>query len=327
MAATLALSLALLAPAQETASAPVTRLVFEMSPPVDLWFYVRAKAETEETVPGFDGAIESVRALGRELGSFLAWGAVEGALQDCRTLGQIGEAFRALPESWAPRSGGASVALRAGAERCFAGLKQVERPFLEELWPAHEDEIAGALALIQPTFEARLPACLAYHMERLGMKDPELEIPVYLVAEAPFPGAVTHRGREGRGVCFVAVKGVEKTQLYETVLHEATHALDLATEGASVLEDLRARLRAAGLTPSDRELRDVPHTLMFVQAAESIRRTVDPAHRDYGEVSGYYGRIGPSAELVRGFWRDHLDGKLTREQALEGIVVSTTEDR
>ena len=27
------------------------------------------------------------------------------------------------------------------------------------------------------------------------------------------------------------------------------------------------------------------------------------------------------ATLVRGFWRDHLEGKLTREEALDGIVA------
>lgn len=314
----LALTLGLLQTPQ--ASPPVaTRLLFEMSPPVDLWFFVRAQAETEEMVAGFDPAIEAVRALSNELGSFLAWGAIEGALKDCRVLAQVGEAFHALPETFEARSG-KKVALRAGAEKIFAGLREAEKPFFEQVWPAHQQAITGALGMIQPAFEEKLPACLAYHIEKLGMKDPGLQVPVYLLGAAPSPGAVTHRDPQGRGVCFIAVTGVERTQLFETILHEATHALDIATEGASVLEDLRARLLAAGVQPRERAFRDLPHTLMFVQAAESIRRTVDPAHKDYGDVSGYYGRIGKPAEIVRGFWRDFLDGKIAREEALEGIA-------
>jgi hypothetical protein len=317
--------LALLPLALQEAVPVATRLLFELSPAVDLYFFVRARAEREEDLPGFESALDAVRKLNGELGSFLAWGPIEGSLKDCHTLAQVGEAFRKLPESFEARPG-TSVELRTGAERLFAALKEAERPFYETLWQSHEEALGAALGLLQPDFEQKLPACLAFHMEKLGMKDPGLQIPVYLVTEAPVPGAVTHRDGRGKGVCFVAVQGVERTQLYEIVLHEATHALDVATPGASALEELRAKLAAVGVGARERAMRDLPHTLMFVQAAESIRRTVDPAHEDYGEVSGYYAKIGKPAELVRGFWRDHLDGKSTRAEALDAIAQSATED-
>lgn len=57
---------------------------------------------------------------------------------------------------------------------------------------------------------------------------------------------------------------------------------------------------------------------------EVATRVVAPAHVDYGEVEKVYERMGARAEAVRGFWRDHLDGKLTSEAALDGIVASFT---
>ena len=77
------------------------------------------------------------------------------------------------------------------------------------------------------------------------MKPPALEIPVKLVAEAPAPGAVTHRDDKGRGVCFVAVDPLQGSQLYECILHECTHALDVACGDDSALGELRQRMNAA----------------------------------------------------------------------------------
>ena len=42
---------------------------------------------------------------------------------------------------------------------------------------------------------------------------------------------------------------------------------------------------------------------------------------DYGEVEKVYERMGPAAELVRGSWLDYLDGKTTREPALDAIAA------
>jgi len=88
-----------------------------------------------------------------------------------------------------------------------------------------------------------------------------------------------------------------------------------------VLEQLRARLEKQGYTRRHRELRDVPHTLMFVQAGETVRRLIDHAHQHYGVVAGYYPKVERVAAIELPIWKDHLDGKLTREQALERIIT------
>jgi len=314
--------LAGLASAQTLAPAAATRLDFRESPVVDLFYLSRALAAdaTAEVPPALAGAAKAAHELNGALGgSFLAWGPVAGLLPGCESASDVTRAFAGVPETFEVRPG-TSVKLREHALALAGAMEAAEPTYLAEIWPAHRKEVAGARARLAEGFEPKEAACIAFHLERLGMKDPGLAIPVYLTVRAPFPGAVTHRGVGGRGVCFVSVRDAEGSQLFETVLHEATHALDVALPGASVLEDLRGRLEKAGLGPRDPVLRDLPHTLMFVQAAESIRRTVDPEHEDYGDVSDYYERAGPLAEAVRGLWRDHLEGKLTREEALDALV-------
>ena len=58
---------------------------------------------------------------------------------------------------------------------------------------------------------------------------------------------------------------------------------------------------------------------MFVEAAAVIRREVDPAHEDYGDVARYYAKI-PSAARVKEAWTAHLEGRSTRDEALAKIV-------
>lgn len=320
--ASLALFAVALPRAQDSALA-ATRIEFQQSAAVDLFYHARAlaAAETTDAPEVLLGAARAAKELNRSLGgSFLAWGPIAGLVPGCATASDVERAFAGVPETIELRGG--TVRLRESALVLAAALKQAEPVFLEQVWPAQQREVAAARARLAEGFEPKAAACLVHHLERLGMKDPGLSIPVYLMARAPFPGAFTHRGADGQSVCFVSLESAEGTQLFETVLHEVTHALDIATPGASVLEDLRKLLEESGIAPRDAVFRDVPHTLMFVQAAESIRSTVAPEHQDYGDVSRFYERSGPVAERVRGFWSDHLEGKITRAEALDGIVAS-----
>lgn len=307
---------------QERAHPPATRIEFRQSAAVDLFFHVRALAAggAADVPEGLADAVRAAQELHRSLGgSFLAWGPIAGVLPGCDDAADVERAFAGLPEAFEGPDG-RSVPLRASAVTLAAAMRRVEPVFLEQVWPATRLEVAAANTRLARGFEPEEAACLAYHLECLGMEDPGLVIPLYLMARAPFPGAFTHLGADGKGVCFVSLADSQGTQLFETVLHEVTHALDVATPGASVLEDLRRRLEESGIAPADPALRDVPHTLMFVRAAESIRRTVAPEHQDYGDVSRYYERSGPLAQHVRALWRDHLEGRITRAAALEEIV-------
>lgn len=120
-------------------------------------------------------------------------------------------------------------------------------------------------------------------------------------------------------MCFVGTHGLGGAALAEVVLHEATHALDVAREG-DVFDEFRARLESAGVARTDRRWRDAPHTLMFCASASTVRAVLDRAHVDQGEKSGYYAKVGATAESVRAAWSEIQAKSLSREAALDRLV-------
>src|SRR5262245_3578795 len=229
-----------------------TRIEFHESAAIDLYFHVRATAGSGQASPieALAPAVAAAKELHRALaGDPLAYGPIEGLLPGTEHAADIVAAFARAPESVELR-GGKKAPLREGAQKLAAALVQAE-PAFAELWKEHEKRTAAALDCWKARVEPKERELLAFHLASLGMRDPGVAIPVYLVAEASWPGAVTHYDDAGRGVCFVAVDPVPGTQLFETVLHEATHALDIATE-ESALGALRKALEAAGHGPRDK---------------------------------------------------------------------------
>lgn len=308
-----------------------TRLEFRVSPVIDMYYYVRTvAAETSRRQPdeAFIPAVEAGRKLGLELGdSLFGWGVVEGSLYGCDSMKDLVESFAQLPEKYTPPSepgkgGGSSkeVELRAGASALAEALATAEDYFQKSIWPEHERLILEVQRRILEALAPKEADCVSYLLQHLGPQDPKVSVPIYLVANMPFPGAETNIRPDGAAVCFVAVRGQDPLQLIETILHESTHALDVVWARGTVLDQLRRLLEEAGDTVRKEDLRYVPHTLMFVHAGETVRRLLDAKHRHYGDVSGYYQKVPRAAEAVRQPWIDYLDGKTTRDAALLRIV-------
>jgi hypothetical protein len=334
-------NVAIVSPAQDTRPA-ASRLDFRTSPIVALHFLVRKLAE-----PPAEGAaahapasgptialtqadaylapaVAACRKLDAELGGGLAWGVVEGTLSGCRTAADAAAALDQLPATATLRSGKA-ITLQPAARELGAAYVALEAQFLRDTWPRHEATLASSREKLEKMLDRRQADCLAHICRGLALEDPRIVIPVYLLAVAPAPGGFTHRARGGGAVCFVeALSETAADQIAETVLHEAIHAFDVASASQNTaLQALREALRAGGIGPTEPLYRDVPHTLMFVQSAQTVRACLDPAHRDYGDVSGYYAKVPAAARIVRKPWTDYLTGKLERDQALKKIVTAT----
>jgi hypothetical protein len=305
------------------AQAAHARLELHVSPVADLHFWVRALAEGDgpvPDVPGLDAAVQAARALRGELKGSLAWGILESALDQAPSAAAVLERWSRAPET-VKLGPGRNALLRPGAVRLAEALAAAEPGFLERAWPARKQALEQAVQRLELGYRPQEAAAFAFVEQHLGFPQQPVAIPVYLVLDGPFPQAFTHRRRGGGGVCFVGVRALEGSQLYEALLHEATHALDVAAgQAPTALATLRWTLRQQGVLDNDRRMRDVPHTLMFVNAAEAVRRTIDPAHRDHGDVAGYYPKVEPIAGIERAVWAEYLDGKLQREQALQRIV-------
>lgn len=301
-------------------STPPALIELHLNPFLDMHSWVRRLVEKKAELPAIPelaGAAEAVRALDTELGGGLAWGVVEGTLAQASNADDFAKAAADFPETQEMFSG-RTVHLRAGAVRLAAAYQKLEKPFLETLWPRHREVVEAAAAVLRRDLLPHAPALFADLEKSLGLPVPSHPIPVYLVVEAPFPGAVTHRA-PGGAVCIVAADMAQGTQKLESVVHETIHALDVVTEG-SVLDDLRRRLEKLDPPAPPREEHDFVHTLMFAQAAGTVRRVIDPAHKDYGDVNGYYPKVPRAAAVVVPAWRAYLSGEITREAALTRIV-------
>lgn len=305
---------------------PHTALDVRISPAIDLHYYVRSmvpKVEGQSIPASFERAVAAAGKLHEILrGGFLAWGLVDGTLVDCDTAAEIRESFGQLPETFKTRfpPPGKTIELRAPAVKLADALVEVEANFQSSVWPEHRRLLEDVEQRIKSELLPKQAECLAYMLDHLGMEDPQATIPVYLMVDAPFPGAFTFRTRGGGAVCLVSAKSGEGSVLFENVLHEATHALDIAAGNKSALAELRERLQKAGITRQDEALRDVPHTLMFVNAGETVRRLLNPEHVHYGDFAGYYAKVPRATAAIRPNWTKYLDGKITRDEALTAIV-------
>jgi hypothetical protein len=325
--ATLAAPVYAQAPAPQAPSAPEI-LDLRVNPLLDLHLWVRKLAEGKGEIPAIEGlpaAVAAARDFQKDVSFFLLWGAVESRLAEVETAAGLSAITAHLPETVPSEDGKPPVRFREGAARLLQTYAALEKPFLEKVWPQHRQTVERVAAQLRSELLPRAPQVYQDLSQHLAVPVPARPIPVYLNAVGPFPGAFTYRAPGGGAVCIVAADTAEGSQLVETAIHETLHALDVASGKESVLNDLRARLEKAGVSPKD--LRDFPHTLMFVQAAGTVRRVLNPAHKDYGDVNGYYSRVPRASAVVVPAWRAYLAGEITREAALSKIVAGAGNEK
>jgi hypothetical protein len=303
------------------APAPAPDLLdIHVSPFVAMHSWVRHLAEGKgelPAVPGLPEAVAAVRELDSRLGGSLAWGIVDGPLTQVGNAEGFARLAAELPESFAMRDG-RTIRLREGVIPLAAAYGKLEKPFLETVWPRHREAAERAASTLRRDLLPKAPALYADVAAHLGIPVPRGPFTVFLVAEAPFPGGVTYPVRGGGAVSLVAADAAEGSAWLEVVVHETLHAIDVGTD--SVLDELRARLGKLNPVPSPREIHDFVHTLMFVQAAGSVRKVIDPAHKDYGDVKGYYPKVPRATAVVVPAWRAYLAGEISREAAVTRIV-------
>ncbi len=303
-------------------------LDFRIRPCLDLYFHVRSLAAAKEPAEGSPEilrAVGAVREIQEALGTgVLSWEPFDLRAKDCTSAPDLARQLETVPDPLF-LFGGREVSLESEVQALGEALVAAEAVFEAQIWPAHERVVRHAVKRLEVELTPRLPAALAYHFRSLGIPDPGAPLPVYFVHSLPWPGAVTHSGDDG-AACFLATSSFEPDLLLETVLHEATHGFLVTTEGSGhVAELLRERLtEEGGLSFRDPRVRNIPHTLMFIQSGETVRRILDPNHRHLGDQEGYYDRV-PLAREELSIWIDHLDGVLSREQALDRLLALVEE--
>ncbi|TAJ24092.1 MAG: hypothetical protein EPO68_02030 [Planctomycetota bacterium] len=299
--------------------APTARVELRIEPFVELWFEVRALAQPgpQEVPPALARSVQAAKLVQAELGSGLAFGVIEGLFDAHPTGAKMRAAIAELPERTS--LGGREVAVRDCALALADALIAAEPAWRDQIWPARATALVRTQRELEAALLSKQDELYAFHTRSLGIDVHDLVIPVYLVTSVPTPGAITHRGTNG-GVCFVTAHEGGGSELVETVVHESTHALDIAWDG-DVFDQLREKLAARGLARTDKLYRDIPHTLMFVQSAQSVRRVLAPEHVDYGVQAKYYDKVRAVADAELRIWPQVLDGKLALDAALDALCA------
>ena len=304
------------------------RLDIKINPVVDLSYMIRKYAASKSELPGymepFREAVGVARQLNGEFGGWVGggWPILDSVLSKCKNTSDAMQAVSQLPETITSRSG-TTIRVREPAVRYADSLHAVEPAYLKNVWPQHKAIAKRTAAHIANNFAPKEQQCFAYLTTSLGMPDTAYQVPVFLVVETPWPGAFTFWDSTRKGTIVVSVEANPGSILYEALLHEAIHALDLETEGkGNLLAEIRARLKKAGLADNDIALVQGAHLIVFMQAGETIRRLIEPSHRHYGDVRGVYAydALRPLVDVARPVWMAYLDKRISRDEAINQIV-------
>lgn len=303
---------------------PSSSLSFRYEPLIDLYFLLRKEIGRGATLPAaWSPVLDRMRDAADDLPGGPGLRLMDGIIAEHRSTSELSQTIERMPEERMPETGAGVVPLRAILRSIADALQTAESLYAEGIGPTQRAIVEEARRnRIDAVLRPKERDCLSFLLSGLEIPDPSFSIPVFLVAGAPEPGSLTSRSRLLKAVCFVSVVPYPGSSLLEVILHEATHALEVAAgpDTDSVLDRLRRELQARGVRSSDPLFRDVPHTLMFVHSGEAVRRLLDPAHVHYGDSHGYYAKLPTVAQVVRRNWMDHLNGQTSANVAIERIA-------
>jgi hypothetical protein len=296
------------------------RFEIHAKPFVDLHFYVYKLASGDNKLPDIEGLAQAVEAA-RQVPMYQTL--IDLALFNCENAADAERAFSKFPETYKTRQGSV-IPLRDRAVQLARSLAIIEKPFREKIWPQHKDLIQKTAARVVQILEPKEQECFDYLTRHLGMEASHYVVPIYFVAEMPWPAALTATGKEsGHGVCVINVGASQGSDVFAAILHEAIHALDAETSGAgNVLIEFQNQLLKNGFTKDDFVVRNAPHFLVFIQSIETVRRFLDSSYQPYDR--GVFVRPGlvPLASVERPIWTSYLDGNFSRAEALKMMVAA-----
>ena len=185
-------------------------------------------------------------------------------------------------------------------------------------WPGHREMNARYIAELQRTIDHDGPAIAEFVSRVYQLEWPNRPYPTHVVAYAMWGGAFSYTGRL-MILSSNANAQNEKWSPFELVFHEAMHQWD-----DKVAALLRARATARGVTVPV----DLSHTLVFYTVGEAVRR-LHPEHVPVIDALDIWskplsGARAPAKRLqpiLQEFWKPYLDGRGTRDDALEAIVA------
>mgnify|MGYP001454059814 CR=1 FL=1 len=305
---------------QPAVAAPASHIEIHTNPLLSLHMMARAGAAGVEVPATVWPASQAMTAAGPDM----RWEVFDAHFATTTSA----EGSRELLIAMAPRLGE-----RAGGqvgEHVFAyanAFADAAPKFHAEVWPEHKVRIDAASEGLKAALDAHGPSCIARICEILGIADPRVTTPTFLVTVAPAPGGFSVLSREYYALSIVSIDAHQGSALVEATLHEAIHVLDAHTrqqQPPSVLASLRKALTDAGIQPTDPRFRDIPHTLIFAVAAHITRTSVDASHIPYGQTGGYYAKVPEARDAVLPSFTRYVAGEISSAGLVAEIVKNST---
>jgi len=301
------------------------RFEIRVNPFLDLYFYVHRLRSSDQRRPSIDGLAQAIEAA-RETPLYQPL--IDLRIFSCENAAEAEQAFSQLPETFTTRQGEV-IPLREKAIHLARSLAKIEKPFTDKIWPQHRRSIELAGARISEKLAPKQEEVFRYFTKYLGVQMADYTVPIYLVAEGPWPAALTVTGKDANhGVCVINVDANPGSDLFMALLHESIHALDAETSGSgNVLTEFQNLLAKNGFEKNDPVFTNAPHFLVFIQAVETVRRFVDSSYQPYDQGVFVRPGLAPLLSIEKPIWIDYLDGKLSREEALKTMVAAFVKDR
>lgn len=217
----------------------------------------------------------------------------------------------------------APPALPAGLESTLVAVAPVYR---SRSWPEHDRANRFFIAVAATLLEEAGEELVAAHERAYGGAYPA-KVVVDVAPHGGTFGAYTtiHRG-------FVHTTMSSRDDSYqgfralEMVLHEASHAVVGAGEGA-IGPEIQQAARALGVLAP----RQLWHAVLFYTSGELARRALAgrgvTSYQPYAYAGLYERAFRGLQEPLETHWQAYLDGELSREEAIRRLVQSTGEPR
>jgi hypothetical protein len=188
-------------------------------------------------------------------------------------------------------------------------------------WPQHDAANRFWIKMAQPLVtslagQMRTQLSTAYEAEW-----PSKSIRVDISAYANWAGAYTNVDADGQvhTVMSSADPGYQGVAALEMLFHEASHGV-VDGETGKLGEAIQAQAKAHGIPVPDQ----LWHALIFYSAGELARRDLDGVgvhYEPYADKEGLWARGWQDYRSVLAlFWRAHLDGKLSLDDAMSQIM-------
>jgi hypothetical protein len=178
-------------------------------------------------------------------------------------------------------------------------------------WPRHRESNRTWLAGMQEPLKKFGPQILSY-VTRV-YQEPWMTggFPVNLSAWSNWSGAYSTATFDSLLVVATMNPGNRGLHGFEITFHEAMHQWD---------EEIDARLMNIAKANKLKFNDLLSHAMIFYTTGEAMRSVV-PDHVPYAEIAGIWkGRMGAFKPALDKYWKPYLDGKITLDEALTGLL-------